>query len=151
MWSNPCLLLPFFQRLQSYCLHSFSGSSQTCGKKWKPPEWEEFARESATIICIWQKHKGSRAVGKLYSEQQQSFRCAVTGSCWHGKPGRGLNRSGLSEKLVNTLAISWSWVRNRGKISEKSWFGFWCCCYRLELELYCHILTGHWLFAYSVS
>lgn len=50
--------------------------------------------------------KAVRAVGKLYSEQQQSFRCALTRSCWHGKPGRGLNRSGLSYKTDEHFWLS---------------------------------------------
>ena len=96
--------------------------------------------------------KAVRAVGKLYGEQQQSFRCACIGSCWRGKPGKGLNRSGLSyitgEHFWLSLGLELETeVKNRGEI----WFGFWCRCCRLEFELYCHILTSYCLFAYTVS
>ena len=152
MWSNPCLLLPFFQRLQSLPSFSFWPKSNMWEKNEDHQNEKTLQGSQPPSFTFGRNTTAVRAVRKLYSEQQQSFRCALTRSCWHGKPGRGLNRSGLSYKTDEHFWLSLGLeLETEVKIGKKSWFGFWCCCCRLELELYCLILTSHCLFAYSVS
>lgn len=50
--------------------------------------------ESATITGVWQRLKGRERSGDALQSRKKGSRYALIRSCWHGKAGRGLTRSG---------------------------------------------------------
>lgn len=71
----------------------------------RPPKWEQaayafracyIARESATIICIWQRLRGRPRSREALEWGQGRLSSALIGSCWPGVTGSGLTKSGAS-------------------------------------------------------
>lgn len=98
MWFNLRLPLPCFQGLQSYCLHSVSGSSQihveiNVDRKNEKRGYAFRAWDGVSYhhwhLAEIQRHSGQWESFVL--NKRQSFRCALTGICWHVESGRGLN------------------------------------------------------------
>ena len=115
-------------------------------------------RDSATIICNWQRLKAGRGEGELYSGKKgRLFSYALIRGCWHGKGGVGLQRSRAS--CVIGLGNIFGFLRlvllGKGLGIPKwkpsglaSSAGHSRGC---RSEFCCQIWFGHCLSAYSIS